>query len=69
MYTTFCMDIRHMFSIFLEYLRVGLLGHMLSLFVCCCCCLFVLAMSCGMQDLSFLTGDQTHTACIGSRES
>ena len=24
--------------------------------ICCCCCLFVLAMSCGMQDLSFLTG-------------
>ena len=40
MYTTFCMDIRRTFSIFLEYLKVGLLGHMLSLFVVVVVCLF-----------------------------
>ena len=66
MYTTFCMDLRCMFSLFLEYVRVGLLGHMLLVFLLL---LFVWAMSCEMQDLSFLTRDQTHAACIGSRES
>ena len=66
MYTTFCMDLRRMFSLFLEYVRVGLLGHMLLVFLLL---LFVWAMSCEMQDLSFLTSDQTRAACIGSRES
>ena len=66
MYTTFCMDIRRMFSLFFEYVRAGFLGRMLLLFLLL---LFVWAMSCEMQDLSFLTRDQTRSACIGSRES